>query len=70
MHKLAEFNSNGIQHMHISRRLLHTTLYIQPPKLILTGRFVVRKKTSWPNGQNQKVQCKVTKSFLNENKRM
>ena len=44
MHKLAEFNSNGIQHMHISRRLLHTTLYIQPPKLILTGRFVVRKQ--------------------------
>ena len=44
MHKLAEFNSNGIQHMHISRRLLHTTLYIQPPKLILTGRFVVKKK--------------------------
>ena len=29
--------------MHISRRLLHTTLYIQPPKLILTGRSVVKK---------------------------
>ena len=56
MHKLVEFNSNGIQHMHISRRLLHTTLYIQPPKLILTARFVV-KKTSWPYGQNQKAQC-------------
>ena len=32
--------------MHISRRLLHTTLYIQPPKLILTGRFVVKKQHS------------------------
>ena len=30
--------------MHISRRLLHTTLYIQLPELILAGRFVVRKK--------------------------
>ena len=29
--------------MHISCRLLHNTLYIQPPKLILTGRFVVKK---------------------------
>ena len=28
--------------MHISRRLLHTTLYIEPPKLILTGRFVLK----------------------------
>ena len=31
---------NGMQHMHISCRLLHTTLHVQPPKLILTGRFV------------------------------
>ena len=44
MHKLVKLNSNGVQHMHISRRLLHTTLYIQPPKLVLTGRFVVKKK--------------------------
>ena len=29
--------------MHISRRLLHTTLYIHPPKLILAARFVVKK---------------------------
>ena len=63
MHKLAEFNSNGIQHMHISRRLLHTTLYIQPPKLILTGRFVVRKKHPGLMDKTRKHNVKSQKVF-------